>query len=537
MNNVTDVENTSEEYFLNKVRENGLYFNQDLCNLNILPEILEKVSKEVAEKYHIVPIFVDRERLVLVTDTEQAFLNIYPIQEQLNTSIKVLLGEEDNVKTALSLYYKIDGYHQSSDINETEDEADNTPLLRKINGMIQDAARNKASDIHLLPYSQGVYTQFRINGHLIDVTAEYAFKASEALNIINIIKGMDTSRNADTSSIRMPDGGSFTKRHGDVQLDIRLATVPIGNAEGLQKVNLRLLPQSHKIVKLDAIGYPQNDLAVIKKTLYKSATGLFLNSGPTGAGKTTSLYAQMYHVLDMAGEPLNIMTIDNPIEIREERFTQVQVRESTQENLSLTAAKILKVGLRSDPDMFLYNEIRDAKDALVAIEASTTGHRVFSTVHASNCIKTITRLLDLNISKTSLLSELRMIISQRLVGVLCPHCSKEHVLTEAEKSILSQEELAMFMAQGVKLRERSSAEDQKKCPHCNYGFEGRTAVDEYVVFDVELRDALLNQTSFGQIENILKKHQFKSMWEKGLEMVRSGHVELKEVIRVIGKEE
>lgn len=539
MNKVADSENLSEEYFLGKVRKMGLYFETDLCDLKISPDILKKVPKTLASKYHIVPTFLDRDHLIVVTDSEQAFMNISQIQKQLDTPIKLLLGEEDNIKMALSLYYKIQGYHQTNDFsNTTEDlEADNTPLRRKINEMIQNAARDKTSDIHLLPYSQGVYTQFRINGHLIDVTEEYAFKASEAMNIINIIKGMDTSRTADASRITLPDGGSFMIRHGDIQIDIRMATVPIGNADGLQKVNIRLLPQNHKIVKLDAIGYPKTDLEVIKRTLYKSATGLFLNSGPTGAGKTTSLYAQMYHVVDMAGEPLNIITIDNPIEIREERFTQVQVRETATENLSLTPPKILKVGLRSDPDMFLYNEIRDAKDAMVAIEASTTGHRVFSTVHASNCIKTITRLLDLNISKTSLLAELRMIISQRLVGVLCPECSQKHILTEVEKSILSQDELTMLTAPNVELRERSSLEAQKSCKQCNHGFEGRTAVDEYVVFDMELRDALLNQKSFSQIETILKTHSFKSMWDKGLEMVKSGRVELKEVIRVIGKED
>lgn len=532
-----NIDDLSEEYFLKQIQNRGLYYDQDLCDANLSEEMICKVSNELAAKYRIIPVFLDCDKLVLVTDTDDAIVNIVQIQEQLKTKVKLLLGEEDNVKMALSKYYKIQGYHQSTDFERADVDIDAGPLKRKIKEMIQNAARDRASDIHLLPFSGGVYVNFRVNGHLIDVTEEYKYKSEESINLINIIKGMDTSRTADVSKVNMPDSGSWMLYHGDTPIFIRLATVPIGTTEGLQKVNLRELPQNHKIVKLDQIGYPANDLHEIRKVLYKFATGLFLTSGPTGAGKTTSLYAQMYDVLDLAGEPLNIMTIDDPVEIREERFTQVQVRNAQAENLNLSAAKILKIGLRSDPDMFLYNEIRDTIDAVVAIEASTTGHRVFSTVHASNCIKTITRLLDLDVSKTSLLSELRMIISQRLIGILCPHCAQEHTLSDIEKSILSEEELRILTAPGVQLMERGSLEKQKACKACRYGFEGRIAVDEYIVFNNELRDALLCQTSFQQVEAVLKKHKFKSMWEKGLEMVASGRVEFKEIVHVIGKED
>lgn len=530
-------EDLQEDYFIEKVRDQGLFFAEDLYELTIEEKILEKVPKKMAEKYHLIPVFMDKEILVLVTDSEEALMKMSLIQKELNMSIKILIADMENVKMALAKFYDVQGYHKSIDVDRSDEGQEDSPLKRKIKEMLQNAAHDRASDIHLLPFSSGVYVTFRINGHLVDVTGEYKFKPEEGINLINIIKGMDTSRSADAGRLNMPDSGSWLMYHGDTPIFVRMATVPIGNTEGLQKGNLRLLPQNHKIVKLDQIGYPADDLQEIRKVLYKYATGLFLNSGPTGAGKTTSLYAQMYDVLDFAGEPLNIMTIDDPIEIREERFTQVQVRHTEQENLDLSGSKILKIGLRSDPDMFLYNEIRDTTDAVVAIEASTTGHRVFSTVHASNCIKTITRLLDLEVSKSSLLSELRMIISQRLIGILCPHCSQDHDLTEMEKSILSEEELKKITAPGIKLRERGTVEKQKACKHCRHGFEGRIAVDEYVVFDNELRDALLGQTSFKNVENVLKSHHFKSMWEKGLDMVASGRVEFKEIVRVIGKED
>lgn len=535
MNNLPE-EFDQPDYFLKNMQMVGLYYKDDLCKTKIAKEIIAKVPVDIATKYHLIPIFIDRGILVVATDTEHAFKKINEITKELNMPVKLLLSTVDNIKMALLEYYKVSNYRERSAISNAVDTADYTPLKRKINDMIQKAAELHASDIHLLPSSHAVYTNFRINGHMIDMTDTYNFLPSEASQIINIIKNMDTSGNADITKMKIPNSGSFSIRHGEIPIFVRISTVPIGNDVELQKVNLRLLPQNSNRITLDQIGYSPKDLQEIKKTLFQSATGLFINSGPTGSGKTTSLYAQMYYIEDVIHENLNIMCIENPIEIKEERFVQVQVKENEDENLDLSAEKILKVGLRSDPDIFLYGEIRDSKDATVAIEASTTGHRVFSTVHASDCVRTITRLLDLNVSKMSLLSELRMIISQRLVGVLCPECSHEHILTAQEKAILTPEEIEKLTAPGVHLKELGTIEEQHACSrHCTAGLEGRVPIDEYVIFDTALRDALLNQKSFSQVTQVLQQRNFLSMWEKGLSMASTGRVALSEIIHVIGK--
>ena len=522
------------DYAVQMFKAAGSYFDDDLSSQSIPKDILSKVPNEIASKYHLFPLAENDSQLICVTDSEQTFKSRMIIQEQIHMPIKLLAADTENVRMALSKFYDIQAVKHNY---VYVDNADLTPLRLKAMGMIQDAAKSHASDIHMLPYAGGFYVHFRINGHLFDVSTKYIFDPEEIINITNIIKQMDTSDTADASRTTMPDGGSFEIRCGDLPVFIRFATVPIGNdSNGFQKINLRLLPQNHKIVKLDEIGYQNDDLKIIKKVLLKSATGLFLNSGPTGSGKTTSLYAQMYYVRDVLNEPLNIITIDDPIEIKEETFTQVQVHEADIESANLTPDKIVKVGLRSDPDIFLYNEIRDSKAAFVALTASMTGHRTFSTVHASDCVRTIFRLLDLDVSKVTLLSELKMIISQRLVGVLCSHCSKPHVLTDEEKSILSVRELAELTAPGVDLREPGSEKDQNECPYCNHGLEGRTAVAEYIIMNDTLRDALLNKQTFGELTALLKQGGFKTMWEKGLSMVKSGRVELKEIIHVIGKD-
>ncbi len=518
----------------------NIYYKDNLCDQEIPSNVKDLVSPDMVRKHHLIPLCKDGATLIVVTDNDQVFKNLGYFEHMIGFPLKPLMVETDNLRLGMNKHYKV-SYYERRGLDETESntyEMDLTPIRQKVNDMIQKAAAEDASDIHILPHSFGVYVYFRINGQLVDNSDVFHFERSEALNMINVIKQMDTSKQADPQRTNMPDNGSWTIPFRGIKIAIRMATIPIGSdRNGMQKVNLRLLPQTTKRNTLDDIGYQEEDLKAIKNVLFRSATGLFLNSGPVGSGKTTSLYAQIYYLLDSFDEKQNVITIDNPIEIREERFTQVQVHRSKAEETNLTEEKILTVGLRSDPDMFLYNEIRTATDATVAIEASTTGHRVFSTVHASDCIKTIQRLLDLNVSKVSLLSELKMIISQRLVGLLCPDCKIPHTITPEERAVLSDEEYEMLTAPGVTIYEQAPpTPGVQNCPRCNYGLTGRTAIAEYVVFDNDIRDTLLTNHTFKDIENVLNAHNYKPMWKKGLDLVISGNISLKELISVVGKE-
>ncbi len=531
-----------DEYMFSRMKKVGSFFEDNLCDYIIPPGVSDKVPQSLISKYHLFPLKMEGDKLVLVTDSERAFKENITIEKSVGCPIRLMVADKDNLKMGIMKHFRISSYQQTiigAQANyEDLSDADATPLKMKVEQMLQDAAEEKASDIHLLPFDSGIYVSFRVNGHMRDYTERYSFTASQAGRVVNLVKQKDTSGQANVNLTNNTDGGSFHLRHGLEDIFIRFATVPIGATENeLQKVNIRLLPQGSQRVTLDQIGYVDNDLKAIKSTLYKYPTGLFLNSGPTGAGKTTSLYAQMYYVYNLAAEPLNVMTIDNPIEIREPKFTQMQVHYADAESANFTEKKILKVALRSDPDMFLYNEIRDEEDARVALEASTTGHRVFSTVHAGNCVKTILRLLGLDVSRILLLSEIRMIISQRLVGMLCPHCSKPHILTDEEKSIMTSEEINLLTGPNAHLKEKGSPEDWEACGQCDHGILKRTAIAEYIVFDNLIRDSLLKEHGFQTVSKTLKDHGFISMWDKGLEAVTKGEVSLDEVIRIIGKEE
>lgn len=526
------------------LRSNGLVYDDDLSTLDIPQNVLDFVSKQLATQYHILPIELSEDgTLTLVTDSAESVKHISKISQQLEHDIKLLLARPENLRPELRSRYGIKSFQMNSMMTmrgQTElREEDISPLRKKVTEMLNMLADLHGSDLHVLPHSNGVYVQMRINGRIQDFTDHFNFLPQDGPILVNIFKGLDTSNNADSSISNMPNSGSFQmERHG-VDIDCRLATVPVGNASfSTQKVNVREMPQHREMVSLDSI-YFGRDLEIIKKTLYKGGSGLFLMSGPVGTGKSTSLYAQISYLWNLEeerGYRLNVFCIEDPIEIRDERFTQVQVRLAQQEELSLTAPKALKVALRSDPDIILYGEIRDSEDADVAVKASQTGLKMFSTIHAGDCIRTINRLLDLNVSRMSLLAELKLIICQRLLAILCPYCSHEHVLTEQEKSILSEDEIQMLTGPNVHLKERGTPEERAKCPHCNDGIRGRVAVPEYVIFTPKLRDALLKMNDFHTVQDLLKKGGFVSMWTKGLQIVAQGKAELSDVIAKIGKD-
>ena len=525
---------TGDDYFQEQAAKAGLFLKDDLCSMNIPSELIELMPNHLATTFKAIPFRLDNNVLKVATYSVDTLKSPITLKNHLDMEISIVNADRDNVNNALKKYYGSAVSRSTEDENIVSD--NDSPLVKKIMSMLQHAAELKASDIHLFPTSTGMKVQFRINGHLKDFTSDYAIGYDEIENFTNVVKGRDKSGQADSNRKTMPDNGSFPFTRGNTLIDVRMATVPVGNKIGWQKINLRLLPQTSKRVSLDELGYEDEDLNTIKTTIYRNASGLFINSGPTGSGKTTSLYAQLYYLLQARNEPLNIMTIDNPIEIREEDFTQVQVREADNEGNNLSAQKILKVGLRSDPDVFLYNEIRDADDATVAIEASSTGHPVYTTVHASDVPRTILRLLDLNISKVSLLAELKMISSQRLVEVLCPHCSKPHELTDLEKTVLENDELD-WLSKTVGPASFKEKGNDRGCPYCNgTGTLGRKVIAEIAVIDNELRDALMDIRSFAEIKKLLKKHGFRSMWGKALSNAYVGEIELNEVINVIGKE-
>lgn len=529
------------DYYYNQMKAAGLVYEDPLQEMDIPEYLLSMVPKEHAMDYLVVPISYENELLTLVTASSSTLKQKAELADKLKCKIKILVTTDFNIRNGIMKFYKVDDVSHRNAFYETSNTV-SSALKMKLDTIIHDAAVEKASDVHILPTNGGLTINFRINGHLVDKTSIYQIKKEDIDSFTNLIWQCDNKLQYKKN---MANDGSFSTMVNGIVYFVRISTIPVASLnvdDNWHKCVLRLLPQDRSTQSLEDLKYPEDVLRAIRRTLLQNANGMILMAGETGSGKTTTLYAMIDEQLQLKGEMQNVCTIENPVEIHDNRYTQCQVRTATEESISMTPTKILQSLLRQDPDIILYGEIRSRDDAEKTIEAATTGHKVFSTVHASNCVSTIVRLLDLGVPRSSMLGQLNMIISQRLLSPLCPDCSKPHVLTDIEKSVLTKKEVEAFTLgiNGVQpnLRERGSDLDISRCQNksCRNGYLKRQVVPEFIEFDDELRDALMNSAaSFTATQNVLKERGFKSMWDRVFKSVFLGKIELREALMKIGR--
>lgn len=527
-----------------KMIDKGKYIDASLVKLNIPANIVALVDKNIAQKYKILPFNYDEEHQTLyIVCNEDALLEQDEIEDifstKLNATIKLVLTDNYNLKEALKYYYKVDLNTQSMAHEVQENIEDNAPILNKVKNIIADAIEFGASDIHFLPYKfnnrYSIKILYRINGKNVNHSADYDFTENEIPRISMAIKRLDTSASSDMLRKNMPNKGSFlTKDKLGNDVDVRISTMPM--VSGMEKVVLRLQQFLSKQKTLYDIGYLSKDIDIIKNQLKICPTGLFIITGPTGSGKTTTLHAQIGEVVKNADYEKIVVTIEDPVEIYNPNYCQVQIHETEDNATNFSSQKALQVILRQDPEIILYNEIRNKTDAETVIQAGATGHQVFTTLHANDCITAISRLLDLGVSKVSLLNQVNLISSQRLIGILCPHCQREYKLSESDKILLSKEEYNRLST--IDLKQIGTVEQRNNCPHCNHtGYINRIAIVEYVLFNDDLKDILYHTSSMKEIKEALKKNKFISMWEKGLDYVVAGKTSLIELYNQIGNKD
>lgn len=534
----------TDESLKQKMIAKGKYIDASLVKLNIPANIVALVDKNIAQKYKILPFNYDEEHQTLyIVCNEDALLEQDEIEDifstRLNATIKLVLTDNYNLKEALKYYYKVDLNTQSMAHEVQENIEDNAPILNKVKNIIADAIEFGASDIHFLPYKfnncYSIKILYRINGKNVNHSADYDFTENEIPRISMAIKRLDTSASSDMLRKNMPNKGSFlTKDKLGNDVDVRISTMPM--VSGMEKVVLRLQQFLSKQKTLYDIGYLSKDIDIIKNQLKICPTGLFIITGPTGSGKTTTLHAQIGEVVKNADYEKIVVTIEDPVEIYNPNYCQVQIHETEDNATNFSSQKALQVILRQDPEIILYNEIRNKTDAETVIQAGATGHQVFTTLHANDCITAISRLLDLGVSKVSLLNQVNLISSQRLIGILCPHCQREYKLSESDKILLSEEEYNRLST--IDLKQVGTVEQRNNCPHCNHtGYINRIAIVEYVLFNDDLKDILYHTSSMKEIKEALKKNKFISMWEKGLDYVVAGKTSLIELYNQVGNKD
>lgn len=398
---------------------------------------------------------------------------------------------------------KLGAYLEPADLLDTSDEA---PLIRFVNSLITQGYKQRASDVHIEPFEKEVAIRYRVDGILYDVL--HPPKSVHA-GLISRIKIM---ANLNIAEKRLPQDGRFRVRIAGKDVDVRVSTLPTAFGE---RVVLRLLEKSSSILTLEELGIGGHH-AQVEKLIGKSH-GIFLVTGPTGSGKTTTLYAALSR---LNSREKNIITVEDPIEYQLAGVGQIQVNPK----IDLTFANGLRSILRQDPDVIMIGEIRDRETAEIAIQSALTGHMVFSTLHTNDSAGALTRLVEMGVEPFLAASSIVGILAQRLVRKICPHCRQEttpspELLRELEAEGLHSDKNIFYHGEG--------------CDVCmNIGYRGRTGLYELLVVDEEVRALLLQKKDSTMIKNSAIKRGMKTLRSDGLQKALNGETSLEEVLRV-----
>jgi len=382
-------------------------------------------------------------------------------------------------------------------------QAEEAPVVKLVDLLIRQAIEEGASDIHLEPHRNKLSLRYRVDGVLYDMPSPSSALYLPIISRVKILSKMDIAEK------RLPQDGGFMVKMGKRLIDLRVSSLPTIYGE---KIVLRILDKSRIPLNLAKLGFLPQELKIIRKGL-DASYGLVFLTGPTGSGKSTTLYAALNEVKSVAK---NILTVEDPVEYRVDGINQVQVKPE----IGLTFANALRCFLRQDPDIILIGEVRDLETAEMTIRAALTGHLVFSTLHTNDAMSTINRLVDIGVPNYLVVASLRLIIAQRLIRKLCPDCKEpcEVKAGDIPQNIVLNSPV-IYRAKG--------------CEKCNLiGYKGRSVINEVVLIDEEIRAAISKGLSSSQIMEVARKKGALTLLESGIKRVEEGITSLEEVLSV-----
>jgi len=490
--------------------------------LEINPEIIEKVPAKFACYYKIIPIRLDSNRLNLAMTNPLDLGLIDDIKLVLGLEIEPCLAGERDILEAIKKYYGVgaetiekimdqvdtspSGPTQREAATDTEEMADDASIIKFVNQVLQQAVVERATDIHVEPFEGELRIRYRVDGVLFNASIPPTIKYLH-LAIVSRIKIMAALNIAER---RLPQDGRIKLKVADSDLDLRVSVIPTSYGES---VHIRIL-SANVLMGMEKLGLLEDDLKIIEELIQKPHGILFV-TGPTGSGKTTTLYACLSRINDASK---NIITIEDPIEYQLHGITQIQVNPK----IGFTFANGLRSMLRHDPDIMMVGEVRDLETSQIAIRVALTGHLVFSTLHTNDAVGAITRLIDMGIEPYLVSSSIEAAMAQRLVRVICDKCKRE-VIPDA--SLL--EELR------IDPQEKKVFYEGKGCAACKFtGFKGRTAIYEILVMNDEVRDMVLRRASISEIKDAALKSGMRTLFDDGMVKIERGITTISEVLRV-----
>ncbi|MGD7044125.1 GspE/PulE family protein [Jeotgalibacillus proteolyticus] len=469
------------------------------------------IQKEQAQRNLIIPLKKEGDKLYVAMADPMDYFIIEDLRLSTGFNIKPVISTKDDIIRSINKYYETEeGFEElkledkqeitNQDLTDME-----SPIIRLVNQLLSSATSQKASDIHIDPQETKVLFRIRVDGVL----------RTERI-LPKHIQGMLTARikilaNMDITEQRVPQDGRIKINVDYKPIDLRVSTLPTVYGE---KLVLRILDLSSSLNDLHTLGFNPLNLKRFTSMIDKP-TGIVLITGPTGSGKSSTLYAALNK---LNSEDVNIITVEDPVEYQMEGINQIQMNS----NVGLTFAAGLRAILRQDPNIIMVGEIRDQETAEVAIRASLTGHLVLSTIHTNDSLSTITRLFDMDVEPFLIASSLSGVVAQRLVRKVCRDC--------AEKMQPSQREKDIFAKRGLTLETVTKGSG---CASCNMtGYKGRIAIHEVLEIDEEMRRVILNNDAFSKLREIAIKNKTIFLLDDGLLKVKQGITTTEEILRV-----
>ena len=503
------------------------YINLDTIDVPL--DVVEKVPAQMAKTYHLIPIEYSKEKneLKVALDNPDNFRATDDLNTLMGFKVTAYLADKSSLEKALNKYYQtkeesitdligeikndkvlaqFEGRNQSIDLDELKELSNLNPVKKLLNLVLLQAIRDKASDIHFEPFENEYKMRYRIDGVLYEMIPPPKYIAAALSSRIKVMANLDIAER------RMPQDGRISLTVGGNPVDLRVSVLPTMFGES---VVLRVLDRSQVSLDLEKLGLRQAELAAVRQLINKP-NGIIIVTGPTGSGKTTTLYSAISELNDTETK---IITTEDPVEYDIDGIIQVQIKT----DIGLTFARCLRSILRQDPDIVMVGEIRDLETAEIAAQASLTGHLVFTTLHTNDAPSSIARLLDLGIEPFLVTATLEGIVAQRLVRKICDNCKTPYEPTELQ---LRELDLSPEDIRGKKFFYG------KGCSKCNKtGYRGRIAIFEIMTFNDRIRELIMNHASTNVLRTAAVKSGMRMLRDNGLEAIYDGTTTIDEVVK------
>jgi type IV pilus assembly protein PilB len=504
------------------------YVNLDDIDIN--PDVIEKVPAQMAKTYHLVPVEYNKEQneLTVVLDNPDNFRATDDLSTLMGFKVTAKITDAGALENALAKYYEaqqeenineligeiqgdrflaeFEGRNQSIDLDELKELSESNPVKKLLNLVLLQAIRDKASDVHFEPFENEYKMRYRIDGVLYEMVPPPKYIAAALSSRIKVMADLDIAER------RLPQDGRISLTVQGNPIDLRVSVLPTMFGES---VVLRVLDRTQVTFDLEKLGLRQEDHELVRQLIHKP-NGIVIVTGPTGCGKTTTLYSAMD---ELNSVEMKLITTEDPIEYDIDGLIQVQMKP----DIGLTFARCLRHILRQDPDVILVGEIRDLETAEIAAQASLTGHVVFTTLHTNDAPSSIARLLDLGVEPFLVTATLEGIVAERLVRKICEDCKTPFEPTEAQ---LMELRLTPDDIKGKKFYYG------RGCDRCNNtGYRGRTGIFEIMTFNDEIRDLIMSQASTNILRAAAQKAGMRLLRDNGLAAIYDGITTIDEVVK------